>query len=103
MTSEGTAKENESAIPLPKIDPVRGSLHVEWKRCGRSNCRCQDGRLHGPYYTRHWREDGRQRKAYVRVQDVPIQLVGIELRRAMLPSASSMKRLLRGRETRGPR
>lgn len=94
MHPRSSAKQT-SANPLPKIDPVRGSLHVEWKRCGRSNCRCQDGRLHGPHYARHWREDGRQRKAYVRAHDVATNLVGIELRQALLPSARCMKRLLR--------
>ena len=90
-----SSAKHVGANPLPTIEPIRGSLHVEWKRCGRSNCRCRDGRLHGPYYARHWREDGRQRKAYVRAYDVATNLVGIELRRAMLPSASCMKRLLR--------
>ena len=27
-----------------------GSLHLEWKYCGRENCRCaKGGALHGPY------------------------------------------------------
>jgi hypothetical protein len=37
--------------PLPKIEPLPGSLHFEWRRCGRSNCRCASGRLHGHYPT----------------------------------------------------
>jgi hypothetical protein len=48
---------------LPKM--VVGSLHLEFKRCGRARCRCRRGFLHGPYVYRRWREDGRQRKAYV--------------------------------------
>jgi len=42
-----------------------GSLHLEFKRCGRPNCRCGEGWLHGPYLYRHRREDGRQKKEYV--------------------------------------
>lgn len=45
---------------------LHGSLISEHKRCGKPNCRCARGQLHGPYYYRRWRDDsGRQRKAYV--------------------------------------
>jgi len=71
--------------PLPKIMPLRGSLHVAWKRCGRLNCRCQRGRLHGPFYELRWRDRGHQHKRYVPRDDVPATLLGIELRRAMFP------------------
>jgi hypothetical protein len=70
---------------------LKGSVQVEWKRCGRRNCRCVAGRLHGPYYARHWREGGRQRKAYVPVAHVPAVLVAIEVRRQMFRSTSAMK------------
>jgi hypothetical protein len=60
---------------LPKIDDreaamntadLRGSLIAEHKRCGKPNCRCARGKLHGQYYYRRWRDaDGVQRKAYV--------------------------------------
>ena len=79
-----------SANTLPKIVPVRGSLHLEWKRCGRPNCRCQTGRLHGPYYARHWREDGRQRKAYVKADNVAATLLAIEAHHKAFPPTSRM-------------
>ncbi len=45
---------------------LTGSLIAEHKRCGKPNCRCARGELHGPYYYRRWRDAfGRQRKAYV--------------------------------------
>lgn len=53
------------AATLPKM---AGSLHLEFKQCGRSQCRCRRGLLHGPYLYRHWREGGRQRKAYVPIR-----------------------------------
>ena len=59
---------------LPRSDPQRGSLHLEWKRCGKADCRCGGGALHGPYWYRHFREDGRQRKQYVPVQRVAFEL-----------------------------
>jgi len=52
---------------LPRSDPPRGSLHLEWKRCGKAGCRCARGALHGPYWYRHFREEGKQRKRYVPV------------------------------------
>ncbi len=55
---------------LPKMLP--GSVCVQWKRCGRSGCKCMTGALHGPYYYRFWREDGRLCKAYVKRSDVQV-------------------------------
>lgn len=34
-------------------------------RCGKAACACREGRLHGPYVYKYWREGGRLRKAYV--------------------------------------
>lgn len=39
-------------------------------RCGRPNCRCVTGEGHGPYWFLRWREDGVQRRRYVRRADV---------------------------------
>ncbi len=53
---------------LPKMLP--GTLHPQWVRCGRENCRCAHGELHGPYYYRFFREGGRLKKRYVKQSDV---------------------------------
>ena len=53
---------------LPKTLP--GAVCAQWKRCGKPACKCASGRLHGPYYYRFWREDGRLRKVYVKPADV---------------------------------
>lgn len=50
--------------PFPKM-ALPGSLHQERKRRGAPGCRCARGSLHGPYWTRRWREDGRLRRAHV--------------------------------------
>lgn len=55
--------------PLPKIEALPGSVHVQRVRCGRSNCRCARGETHEAFY-RFWWEDGRLRKAYVRRADL---------------------------------
>lgn len=39
-------------------------------RCGKQNCRCARGQLHGPYHYLFWREAGQLRKVYVRRADV---------------------------------
>jgi hypothetical protein len=53
---------------LPKMLP--GSVCAQRVKCGRPNCRCAQGRLHGPYFYRFWREGGRLRKQYVPPADV---------------------------------
>lgn len=54
---------------LPKT--VKGSLHIQWKRCGKVRCRCSHGVLHGPYFALCWRAEGRQKKRYVRLEELP--------------------------------
>lgn len=61
--------------------PLKGSIHVEWKRCGKLNCRCARGMLHGPYFYRRWREGGRLRKGYVSREEVTSAILEIALRR----------------------
>ena len=79
---------NESANTLPKTG--HGSLHLEWRRCGKPNCRCAGGALHGPYYIRRWREGGKQRKAMVKPEDVPRVLAAMEERRRSAAEFSRM-------------
>lgn len=48
------------------LEPLPGSLHAQWVRCGKNWCRCAEaGPLHGPYYYHFYREAGKQRKKYV--------------------------------------
>lgn len=58
----------ENANSLPKMLP--GAVCVQWKRCGKSACRCAAGKPHGPYFYRFYREEGLLRKAYVRKADL---------------------------------
>jgi hypothetical protein len=62
-TREEQPEQAETGEALPKT--AVGSLHLEFKRCGRPKCRCRRGLLHGPYLYRHWRDRGRQRKQYI--------------------------------------
>lgn len=62
-----TTKSGDSS---PKHDD-RGAVVVRWVRCGKAWCRCANGGpRHGPYYARYWREGGRRRKQYIRLDAV---------------------------------
>ena len=77
---------------LPKMLP--GSLHLEWRRCGRKNCRCANAHPHGPYIVRRWREGGRQRKQLVPPERLLETIAAIEERRLLAP-VSHIKHSLR--------
>jgi len=76
-----------SALEVARSAPPgsRGSLHLEWRRCGDSTCHCARGRQHGPYFVRRWREGGRQRKELVRPEELGEVMSAIEERRSLAP------------------
>ncbi len=80
---------------LPKTGFLKGSLHLENKRCGKPNCRCQRGFRHGPYYYLHWRDRGRQRKAYVSRKKVADVLSAIARRQALEREIEAIRKQLR--------
>ena len=67
---EGKPSEKKSAETTTKIEPLRGSLEQRFIRCGRSNCKCAKGELHGPYYLRRWQRRGKRCSKYVKKRDV---------------------------------
>jgi hypothetical protein len=71
--------QNESVETLPKM--LSGVVCSQWVRCGRPNCRCTRGQLHGPYYYRFWRQHGRLRKAYVKQSELDHVRTACEERR----------------------
>src|ERR1044071_5229395 len=67
-TRERRRKKSEK-LP-PKILSGKGTLEVRYVKCGRSNCKCARGELHGPYtYVRTYR-GGKRRRVYVRSNKV---------------------------------
>jgi hypothetical protein len=38
---------------------------LERVRCGKENCKCANGQLHGPYWYAYWTEGGRTKSQYV--------------------------------------
>lgn len=67
---------------LPKTN--RGSLQLQWKRCGKKGCRCCHGTMHGPYLALYWRAEGRQKKRYIRLEELPDVLEILDARAARL-------------------
>jgi hypothetical protein len=53
---------------LPKTSP--GAVCAQMVRCGKKNCKCARGELHGPYYYHFERVDGVLVKRYVKAKDV---------------------------------
>lgn len=41
------------------------TYHLKGVRCGKENCRCTVGELHGPYWYAYWSEGGKTRSQYV--------------------------------------
>src|SRR5262249_25841354 len=64
---------------LPKTLP--GVVCAQWVRCGRANCRCARGQLHGPYHYRFFRVGGRLKKEYVRPAELEEVRARCEARR----------------------
>jgi hypothetical protein len=61
----------EASHKIPDLPPMlRGSLSLEWRRCGRPRCRCGHGQRHGPYTVRTVWILGKRRRIYVRKSDV---------------------------------
>lgn len=61
-------RQQKTQIPLPKTPPAEvlaGTVCAQYKRCGKLNCRCARGELHGPYFYRFRWRDGRVTKEYV--------------------------------------
>jgi len=49
--------------------PKTMAICKQYRKCGKARCRCSRGALHGPYYYRFYRVDGRLKKSYIRKAD----------------------------------
>jgi hypothetical protein len=50
---------------LKEHKAVNKHYQLEWIRCGKKNCHCAEGKLHGPYWYAYWTEGGRTKSEYV--------------------------------------
>lgn len=53
---------------LPKMLP--GTVHAQYVRCGKTNCKCSRGELHGAYYYHFVRVGGRLKKRYLKTSEI---------------------------------
>src|SRR5215216_724679 len=86
-----------STIELAESLYKTPSLVSHKTRCGRSNCRCARGELHGPYWYLYWREGTVQRRRYVRPTELPAVRALCERRRAQDHHDRLLLRLARHR------
>lgn len=75
-------EETRGAIELAETFYKTPALTTQFTRCGKAACRCNDGRLHGPYAVLRWREGGHQRRRYVKLADIERVRAVVERRRA---------------------
>lgn len=62
--------KNKIENSSPKISPLPGTVVAHFIRCGRINCKCAKGELHGPYHYHYWRDEQGRHKRYVRQSQV---------------------------------
>lgn len=53
---------------LPKT--MTGTVHAQYVRCGKSNCKCAKGDLHGAYFYHFVRVGGKLKKRYLKLSEV---------------------------------
>ena len=62
LTGGGTTP---SATEVAKTLYKTPTLLTTWTRCGKVNCQCNAGHLHGPDHALYWRDGAEQRRRYV--------------------------------------
>jgi len=66
-------KINELKQQMCKIGiPIPGSIHMSYRRCGKTGCKCQqsDDNRHGPYYVWYRRENGKLTTQSIKKGDI---------------------------------
>jgi hypothetical protein len=72
--------KNKTENLLPKMMP--GTVCRQMIRCGKPNCKCARGQLHGAYYYHFVRVGGRLRKRYLKLDEVEAVKAACHARRA---------------------
>ena len=88
-------KNSERFLPKTTTDTLPGSMHIRFVRCDKPGCRCARGALHGPYFRRVWREDGRTRARYVPLADLDQARWALAAWQQRHPSGRALLRELR--------
>jgi hypothetical protein len=76
-----TQRETKNGESTSKIEPLEGYLEAQKVRCGKPNCKCSKGELHGPYYIRRWERRGKKCSKYVKKSELSTVIAGISARK----------------------
>jgi hypothetical protein len=63
--SQGNAPTVTRRELVERRQVAQVTYRLERVRCGKVNCRCSGGELHGPYWYAYWTEGGRIRSRYL--------------------------------------
>ena len=97
LVGDEASLQEEFGKQVPKIDGIQGSLEARFVKCGRKNCKCAKGELHGPYFYHRYRSNGRRRKRYVKESELEALQAGIEEYRSQRAEIIEANKFLRGR------
>ncbi len=83
--------EHPQDPPAP-LSPLKGVVCAQYVRCGKSECRCQRGEPHGPYYYRVWREGERVQKVYVKASELEAVRAACDAHREITERLEQLRR-----------
>jgi hypothetical protein len=65
MVAEAEIRErpDREVVERKKVGSI--TYQLERIRCGKANCKCAKGSLHGPYWYGYWSEGGRTKSTYI--------------------------------------
>jgi hypothetical protein len=65
MVAEAEIRErpDREVVERKKVGSI--TYQLERIRCGKANCKCAKGCLHGPYWYGYWSEGGRTKSTYI--------------------------------------
>jgi hypothetical protein len=63
------SKQREHSLKEPEVSAQRQRPHKTYRlekvSCGKENCKCGEGKLHGPYWYAYWTEKGKTKSQYI--------------------------------------
>ena len=68
-------KLNELKKQLCKLKcAIPGTIHIQYRKCGKSNCRCHQSQdhMHGPYYLWYRKVDGKLYTSVINENDIEL-------------------------------
>jgi hypothetical protein len=76
------SRETKTEEMGTKIEAIRGDVNARMVTCGKPNCKCAKGELHGPYFVYRLRTYGKRHSKYIPKRDVSAVKLAVEQGRA---------------------